>query len=174
VRSEKAHRRVKEQMKGEEEHMGIVSDDHNYNHLSISQDNLSVLSNGETNSTSSHDNGHSVEWKISVILFSLALFIIAGLFEIAGGYLVWIGIREKKNPYLFIPLGCLILIGYGFIPTFQPMDSFGRIFAVYGGFFIVLSYLWAYIFDNMKLDAGDYIGSAVALAGVCLCWFWPR
>jgi small multidrug resistance family-3 protein len=161
-------------MTGEENMIGIASDGHNYEHLSISGDNLAVLSDGDTNSTSSHDGGHSVRWKIPMILFSLTLFLIAGLFEIGGGYLVWIGIREKKNPYLFIPLGCLILVGYGFIPTLQPLDSFGRIFAVYGGFFIVLSYLWSYVFDNMKLDTGDYVGSAVALAGVCICWFWPR
>jgi hypothetical protein len=24
------------------------------------------------------------------------------------------------------------------------------------------------------LDLGDYIGTGVALAGVCIAWFWPR
>lgn len=33
-------------------------------------------------------------------------------------------------------------MGYGFVPCAQPMSDFGRIYAVYGGFFIVLSYLW--------------------------------
>ena len=32
-----------------------------------------------------------------------------GFFEVGGGYLVWIGIREKKLPHVFIPLGCIIL-----------------------------------------------------------------
>ena len=38
----------------------------------------------------------------------------------------------------------------------------------------MLSYLWAYVVDNMVLDRGDYIGGAMALAGVAVSWFWPR
>jgi drug/metabolite transporter superfamily protein YnfA len=71
-------------------------------------------------------------------------------------------------------LGSLVLIGYGFVPTLQPDANFGRIFAVYGGFFIVLSYCWAVAFDGFVMDKGDYIGAAIALAGVLLTWFWPR
>ncbi len=33
---------------------------------------------------------------------------------------------------------------YGFIPTLQPTSNFGRLYAVYGGFFIVLSYAWGW------------------------------
>jgi len=43
------------------------------------------------------------------------------------------------------------------------VDSFGRVYAVYGGFFIVLSYVWAYIFDNFKPDIGDYVGTSIAI-----------
>ncbi len=113
-------------------------------------------------------------WDASTITLSIFLFIIAGILEVGGGYLVWLGIREKKLPYVLIPAGAVVLIAYGVVPTFQPISSFGRIFAVYGGFFIVLSYLWAYVFDGFKPDLGDYIGAAIALAGVCVTWFWPR
>ena len=105
---------------------------------------------------------------------TILLFIFAGFLEIGGGYLVWIGIRNKFKPYLTIPLGCIVLMAYGFVPTLQPSDSFGRIFAVYGGFFIVLSYLWAYIFDKAIPDTGDYIGSTIAIVGVLVAWFYPR
>jgi len=71
-------------------------------------------------------------------------------------------------------LGGCILVLYGFIPTWQPVDNFGRIYAVYGGVFILLCYLWGWLLDGMKLDAGDWIGSLVALAGVGIAWFWPR
>ena len=33
---------------------------------------------------------------------------------------------------------------YGFIPTLQPTSDFGRLYAIYGGFFIVLSYAWGW------------------------------
>ena len=108
------------------------------------------------------------------IIYSIFLFLLAGVCEVGGGYLVWIGIREHKRPQVFIPIGSIILVVYGFIPTLQPIQSFGRIFAIYGGFFIMLSYIWAVLFDNFKIDLGDIIGSAIAIAGVCVCWFWPR
>jgi small multidrug resistance family-3 protein len=41
----------------------------------------------------------------------------------------------------FALLGAAILVLYGIIPTFQPA-SFGRVYAAYGGIFIVLSILW--------------------------------
>lgn len=105
---------------------------------------------------------------------TIALFILAGVLEIGGGYLVWIGIRENYKPAITIPFGCLVLAAYGFVPTLQPSSSFGRVFAVYGGFFIILSYLWAYVFDKTPMDTGDLVGSAIALAGVLIAWFWPR
>jgi drug/metabolite transporter superfamily protein YnfA len=108
------------------------------------------------------------------IVLSVFLFLLAGILEVGGGYLVWRGIRDKYRPELFIPLGSLVLVAYGFAPTLPPLDSFGRLYAIYGGFFIVLSYAWGYVFDGMKIDLGDFIGSAIALAGVLVCWFWPR
>jgi len=70
-----------------------------------------------------------------------------------------------------------LLIAYGFVATLQPpvpAASFGRVYAAYGGFFIVLSYLWGYKVDGMKLDKGDKIGATVAILGVMFAWFWPR
>jgi small multidrug resistance family-3 protein len=68
---------------------------------------------------------------------SLALFFLAALFEIGGGYLVWLWLRENKGA-LFGLLGGLTLAVYGIIPTFQPAH-FGRVYAAYGGIFIVSS-----------------------------------
>ena len=115
-----------------------------------------------------------MSWTAISVVVSILLFVLAGILEVGGGYAIWIAVREKRNPALFIPVGCITLIVYGFVPTLQPISSFGRIFAVYGGFFILLSYLWAYLFDGFKFDNGDVIGTCVALVGVCICWFWPR
>ena len=108
------------------------------------------------------------------IALSIFLFLFAGILEVGGGYLVWKGIREKYRPALCISMGFLTLCAYGLVPCLQPMDQFGRIFAVYGGFFIVLSYAWGYVVDGLILDVGDYVGTGIALAGVCIAWFWPR
>ena len=71
---------------------------------------------------------------------SLLYFVAAGLCEIGGGgYLVWLWLRENK-PIWFALVGGVILILYGVIPTLQPA-SFGRVYAAYGGVFVVLSIL---------------------------------
>ena len=70
------------------------------------------------------------------ILKSMVLFVLAGLFEIGGGYMVWLSLREGR-PWWIGVLGGLILIGYGVVATFQPAN-FGRVYAAYGGIFIVM------------------------------------
>ena len=81
--------------------------------------------------------------------------------------------RERK-PWWWAVLGSLILVGYGFIPTLQPTDSFGRIYAVYGGFFIVLSFMCGWWWDGDRPDMGDFVGGLLSLAGVGIIMFWPR
>jgi len=55
-------------------------------------------------------------------------------------------------------------------------DSFGRIYAVYGGYFIVLSFLFAWALEgsSAKPDLGDCVGGAISIAGVFVIMLWPR
>src|SRR5438445_10556581 len=65
-----------------------------------------------------------------LVLTSLALFVLAGLCEIGGGYLVWLWLREGRSALLAV-LGGTILFVYGVVPTLQPAP-FGRVYAAYG------------------------------------------
>lgn len=72
------------------------------------------------------------------IIKSLFYFIVAGLFEIGGGYLVWIWLRGGKSIWYGLA-GAIVLVLYGIIPTLQPPNAnFGRVYATYGGVFIAL------------------------------------
>jgi len=116
------------------------------------------------------------QWTCISVSLSLLVFVLAGLFEIGGGWFVWQAIKEAQ-PKWYIPVGCMMLAVYGFIPTLQPPSpstAFGRVFAAYGGIFIALSFAWGVIVDKMPLDKGDCIGGGVALVGVLIAWFWPR
>ena len=106
------------------------------------------------------------------IIKSLLYFILAGLFEIGGGYLVWLWLREDKG-ILYALLGAILLVGYGIIPTLQPA-SFGRVYAAYGGVFIVLSLLWGWQVENIEPDRYDLIGAILASIGVAIIMYWPR
>jgi small multidrug resistance family-3 protein len=107
-----------------------------------------------------------------VIAKSVLLFILAGLFEIGGGYLVWLWLREGKSAWVALA-GAVVLILYGIIPTLQPA-SFGRVYAAYGGVFVVLSILWGWKVDNVMPDRFDLIGGLICLAGVGVIMYWPR
>lgn len=103
---------------------------------------------------------------------SLSYFFLAGVFEIGGGYLIWLWLREGKGiAYAF--LGALILVLYGVIPTLQPAN-FGRVYAAYGGVFIALSLLWGWKVDGIVPDTYDLIGGAIALVGVGIIMYAPR
>ena len=117
------------------------------------------------------------EWTPIAVLQSISVFCLAGVAEILGGWMVWMALRGNSDgirPWWYAAIGSAILIAYGFIPTLQPTDSFGRIYAVYGGFFIVLSYLFGWLLDGDRPDVGDIVGSCVALTGVLIIMFWPR
>ncbi len=106
------------------------------------------------------------------IVKSLFYFVLAGLCEIGGGYLVWLWLREGKSSW-FALLGAAILILYGMIPTLQPAN-FGRVYAAYGGIFIVLSILWGWLVDKIAPDRFDLIGGFIALIGISVIMYWPR
>ena len=103
---------------------------------------------------------------------SILLFLIAGLCEIGGGWLMWKWLRDGR-PGWWGFLGAIVLMTYGVIPTLQT-SHFGRVYVAYGGLFIVLSLLWGWQFDGNRPDRADVIGATIALIGVCLMMYWPR
>ena len=96
-----------------------------------------------------------------MVLKSIALFVAAGLCEIGGGYLVWLWLREGRGVALGA-LGGLVLF------------HFGRVYAAYGGVFVVLSLLWGWWIDGHRPDGPDSIGAAFCLVGIAVIMYWPR
>ena len=107
------------------------------------------------------------------VLRAVGLFALAGLAEIGGGWLVWQWLREGR-PWPLGLLGALVLVAYGVIPTWQAEPHFGRVYAAYGGIFIVLSLLWGRVFDGFEADRWDLLGGLICLVGVMVIMFGPR
>jgi small multidrug resistance family-3 protein len=103
---------------------------------------------------------------------SLFYFLIAGLCEIGGGYLVWQWLKEGKGIWLGL-LGSFLLVIYGLIPTLQQAP-FGRVYATYGGVFVVLSLLWGWKIDKIKPDTYDLVGTVIVLIGIAVMMYAPR
>lgn len=104
---------------------------------------------------------------------SIALFVVAALFEIGGAWLVWQGIREHKG-WIWIGAGVIALGLYGVVATFQSDDNFGRILAAYGGIFVAGSIAWGMIADGYRPDRFDTIGALICLAGMAVIMYAPR
>lgn len=103
---------------------------------------------------------------------SLGLFVVAGLFEIGGGYLVWIWLRNGASGWVGL-VGALALAGYGVVATLQPAH-FGRVYAAYGGVFIAMALTWGWLVDDVRPDRFDLMGAGLAVAGILVIMYAPR
>ena len=101
------------------------------------------------------------------MIYPILIFILAGLCEIGGGYLIWLWFIASQSP-LFGLLGGILLISYGIVATFQVFPTFSRVYAAYGGVFIVMSILWGYVFDKQTPDKYDVLGAIVCIIGVLI------
>jgi small multidrug resistance family-3 protein len=86
--------------------------------------------------------------------------------------LVWLWLREEHS-WLYGVLGGLVLFVYGVIPTFQP-SNFGRVYAAYGGVFVVMTIIWGLIIDKKRPDKYEIIGGIIVLLGASIIFYFPR
>lgn len=112
------------------------------------------------------------DYSIGLILSTFGLFIVAALLEIGGGYLVWLWLKERKR-ISFGLIGGVILFIYGIIPTLQP-SNFGRVYAAYGGIFVVMAIVWGLLIDKKRPDRYEIIGGTIVLIGAAIIFYAPR
>jgi small multidrug resistance family-3 protein len=80
---------------------------------------------------------------------------------------------REEHSWVFGTVGGLVLFVYGVIPTFQP-SNFGRVYAAYGGIFIVMALFWGFFFEKVIPDTFDIVGSIIAVIGVIIIFYYPR
>jgi small multidrug resistance family-3 protein len=97
---------------------------------------------------------------------------LAGLLEIGGGYLVWHWWRAGGRWWIGA-VGGLVPFLYGVVPTYQPVH-FGRVYAAYGGWFVVISLAWGWTVERVSPDRYDIVGGLICLVGVAVIMYWPR
>lgn len=97
-------------------------------------------------------------------LRAICLFIVAGVAEIGGGYLIWQWLRNGKPLWIGL-IGAVVMVVYGIIATRQEF-SFGKTYAAYGGIFIVMAVLWGWLIDRRFPDVREWTGALICLVGV--------
>jgi small multidrug resistance family-3 protein len=100
-----------------------------------------------------------------------ALFAITAVLEIVGCYLPWLVLRQGKPMWLLLP-AALALALFAWLLTLHPAAA-GRTYAAYGGMYIAVALAWLYLVDGVALTRWDWVGAAVALAGMAIIALQP-
>ena len=93
----------------------------------------------------------------------IGLFFITALAEIAGCYFPYLWMKKQGGAWLLIP-AALSLMLFVWLLTLHPEAS-GRIYAAYGGIYIVTALAWLKVVDGVSLTVTDWVGALVVLIG---------
>lgn len=94
------------------------------------------------------------------------LFFVTALCEIIGCFLPWLWLKRGATAWLLIPAGMSLAL-FVWLLTLHPAAS-GRVYAAYGGVYVVTALLWLRIVDSVKLSLYDWSGALVALCGMLI------
>ncbi|WP_197473283.1 MULTISPECIES: YnfA family protein [unclassified Erwinia] len=94
------------------------------------------------------------------------LFFITALAEITGCFLPWLWLRKGGSAWLLLP-AALSLALFVWLLTLHPAAS-GRVYAAYGGVYVVTALLWLRFVDGVKLSPYDWLGATVAFCGMMI------
>jgi len=105
-------------------------------------------------------------------LKTIALFIITALAEIIGCYLPYMWLTQNKSVWLLLP-AVISLCLFAWLLTLHPVAA-GRVYAAYGGVYILVAIFWLWFVDGIKPTNWDLLGAAIALVGMAIIMFSPR
>jgi small multidrug resistance family-3 protein len=100
------------------------------------------------------------------------LFVVTALAEIFGCYLPYLWLRKGGSPWLLVP-AAFSLASFAWLLSLDPTAA-GRVYAAYGGVYVVVAILWLWSVDSVTPDRWDLLGGAVSLAGMSIIMFSPR
>lgn len=104
---------------------------------------------------------------------TVLIFAVAAVLEIAGCFTFWVWARQGHNSLWLAP-GFLALITFAWLLTKVDVEHAGRVYAAYGGVYIVASLSWLWVVEGARPDRWDVIGSLVCLAGAAIILWAPH
>ncbi|KOC90828.1 YnfA family protein [Winslowiella iniecta] len=94
------------------------------------------------------------------------LFFITAIAEIVGCFLPWLWLKKGGSVLLLIPAACSLAL-FVWLLTLHPAAS-GRVYAAYGGVYVMTALLWLRWIDGVRLTSYDWLGAAVACSGMLI------
>jgi len=101
-----------------------------------------------------------------VLIKTALLFFITALAEITGCFLPWLWLKKGASAWLLVP-AALSLALFVWLLTLHPAAS-GRVYAAYGGVYVLTALVWLRIVDGVKLSIWDWSGALIAFSGMLI------
>lgn len=103
---------------------------------------------------------------------AILLFFITAIAEIVGCYLPYLWLKENKSIFFLIP-AIVSLSLFVWLLTLHPAAS-GRVYAAYGGVYIIVAIFWLWKIDNITPTIADIVGAIVVLIGTLVIILGPK
>lgn len=104
---------------------------------------------------------------------TIAIYAGAALAEIAGCFAFWAWLKLGKPVWWLLP-GLISLVAFAWLLTLVESPAAGRVFAAYGGIYIVASLAWMALVEKVSPDRYDLAGAALCLTGAAVIVAAPR
>ncbi|MFB2538605.1 MULTISPECIES: YnfA family protein [unclassified Acinetobacter] len=105
------------------------------------------------------------------IFQTFLLFFAAAIAEIVGCYLPYLILKQGKTAWLWLPT-IISLSLFVWLLTLHPTAT-GRVYAAYGGIYIMMALAWLRWVDGVNLSWWDIAGGVVVLIGASMIILQP-
>ncbi len=99
-----------------------------------------------------------------LLLKTTLLFVLTALAELLGCYLPYLWLRQGGSVWLLLPAAGSLL-AFVWLLSLHPEAS-GRVYAAYGCVYVATALVWISLVDGVRLSTNDWVGGAIALAGM--------
>jgi len=107
------------------------------------------------------------------VLATFALFCATAVAEIGGCYSAYAWLRLGRSAWWLVP-GAVSLALFAWLLTLHPTHGAGRVYAAYGGVYIIASLYWLWLVEHHKPDRWDMLGATICLVGAGVIILGPR
>jgi len=105
-------------------------------------------------------------------LKTIGLFAITAIAEILGCYLPYLWLKQGKSIWLLVPAAASLSL-FVWLLSLHPTAA-GRVYAAYGGVYVMVAVLWLWGVDGIKPTFWDLLGASVACLGMAIIMFAPK
>jgi small multidrug resistance family-3 protein len=84
------------------------------------------------------------------------------------------GDQDRNCLYIAISPGFVSLMLFAWLLTLIDTAAAGRVYAAYGGVYIIASLFWLWAVEDVRPDRWDIPGAVICLVGAVVIVFGPR